>query len=32
MSVIAAFVKQYIMKKEDQESDFVTISGQEEEE
>ena len=30
MSVIAAFVKQYIMKKEDQESDFVTISGQEE--
>ena len=32
MSVIAAFVKQYVMKKEDQESDFVTISGQEEEE
>lgn len=32
ISVIAAFVKQYIMKKEDQESDFVTISGQEEEE
>ena len=32
MSVIAAFVKQYIMKKEDQESDFVTLSGQEEEE
>jgi len=31
MSVIAAFVKQYVMKKEDQESDFVTISGQEEE-
>lgn len=31
MSVIAAFVKQYIMKKEDEESDFVTISGQEEE-
>ncbi len=30
MSVIAAFVKQYIMKKEDEESDFVTISGQEE--
>ena len=30
MSVIAAFVKQYVMKKEDQESDFVTISGQEE--
>ena len=30
MSIIAAFVKQYIMKKEDQESDFVTISGQEE--
>ncbi|MBR3029408.1 MAG: Na+/H+ antiporter NhaC [Bacteroidales bacterium] len=30
ISVIAAFVKQYIMKKEDQESDFVTISGQEE--
>ena len=32
MSVIAAFVKQYVMKKEDQESDYVTISGQEEEE
>ena len=32
MSVIAAFVKQYVMKKEDQESDFVTISGQEEKE
>lgn len=32
MLVIAAFVKQYVMKKEDQESDFVTISGQEEEE
>ena len=32
MSIIAAFVKQYVMKKEDQESDFVTISGQEEEE
>ena len=32
ISVIAAFVKQYVMKKEDQESDFVTISGQEEEE
>ena len=32
MSVITAFVKQYVMKKEDQESDFVTISGQEEEE
>lgn len=32
MSVIAAFVKQYVIKKEDQESDFVTISGQEEEE
>ena len=30
MSIIAAFVKQYVMKKEDQESDFVTISGQEE--
>ena len=30
MSVIAAFVKQYVMKKEDQESDYVTISGQEE--
>ena len=30
ISVIASFVKQYIMKKEDQESDFVTISGQEE--
>ena len=30
MSIIAAFVKQYIMKKEDLESDFVTISGQEE--
>ena len=30
MSVITAFVKQYVMKKEDQESDFVTISGQEE--
>ena len=30
MSVIAAFVKQYVMKKEDQESDFVTISSQEE--
>lgn len=30
MSVFAAFVKQYVMKKEDQESDFVTISGQEE--
>lgn len=30
MSVIAAFVKQYIIKKEDEESDFVTISGQEE--
>ncbi len=30
MSVIAAFVKQYVMKKEDHESDFVTISGQEE--
>ena len=30
MSVIAAFVKQYVMKKEDEESDFVTISGQEE--
>ena len=31
MSITAAFIKQYIMKKEDQESDFVTISGQEEE-
>lgn len=30
MSVIAAFVKQYVTKKEDQESDYVTISGQEE--
>ncbi len=30
MSVIAAFVKQYVMKKEDLESDYVTISGQEE--
>ena len=30
MSIIAAFVKQYVMKKEDHESDFVTISGQEE--
>ncbi len=30
MSVIAAFVKQYVMKKKDQESDYVTISGQEE--
>ena len=30
MSIAAAFIKQYVMKKEDQESDFVTISGQEE--
>ena len=32
MSIAAAFIKQYVMKKEDHESDFVTISGQEEEE
>ena len=30
MSITAAFIKQYILKKEDRESDFVTISGQEE--
>lgn len=28
MSVIAAFVKQYILKNEDKESDFVTVSSQ----
>jgi len=31
MSIGAAFIKQYIMKKTDQDSDFITISGQEEE-